>query len=85
MPAILRRTAEREIIREWNSLPASKRQTERQASTFAWKVRNKYPFTYRGDRYHAVLAAILEYQVLKGAPLEWETAKSHAAVAATNP
>lgn len=82
MSAILRRTAEREIIREWNLLPAAKRQTEQQASTFARKLRSKYPFTYRGDRYYAVLAAIMEHQVLKGAPLELETTKSRSEVSA---
>jgi hypothetical protein len=76
MSAIFRRSAEREVIREWNALPAAKRRTEDQASIFALKIRDKYPFAYRGDRYYAILVAIMEHQFLKGAPLDCEPTKS---------
>jgi hypothetical protein len=49
---MLRKEAEREIIREWMSLPEGERQTEHQAAQFALRMKRKYPFDYTGsDRY----------------------------------
>lgn len=53
--SMLRKDAEREIIREWTALPESERQTENQAAKFALRMKRKYPFDYiGGDRYQEI-------------------------------
>ena len=39
---MLRKDAEREIIREWMNLPETERQSEHQAAQFALKMKRKY-------------------------------------------
>ena len=52
---MLRKDAEREIIREWMNLAETERQSEHQAALFALKMKRKYPFDYAGgDRYHEI-------------------------------
>jgi hypothetical protein len=41
---MLRKEAEREIIREWMSLPENERQTECQAAHYALEMKRKYIF-----------------------------------------
>ena len=49
---MLKNEAEREIVREWMSLPENERQTECQAAHFALEMKRKYIFDYvGGDRY----------------------------------
>jgi hypothetical protein len=53
--SMLRKDAEREIIREWMALPEGERRTERQAAEFALRMKRKYPFNYLGgDRYQEI-------------------------------
>jgi hypothetical protein len=46
--------ARREIVAEWNSLPASARKTDHQAALFAMRIKDKYPFRSRADRYQVI-------------------------------
>jgi hypothetical protein len=57
-----RSDAEREIIREWEALHESQRQTERHVGMFAMAIKDKYPFKYNGDRYQAIKAIIARHQ-----------------------
>jgi capsid protein len=57
--------AEQEIIREWEALHDSQRQTERHAAMFAMAIKDKYPFSYDGDRYQAIKAIIAKNQTSK--------------------
>jgi hypothetical protein len=60
--SMLRKDAEREIIREWTALPESERKTENQAAQFALKMKRKYPFDYLGgDRYHEIRRMMLRH------------------------
>ena len=59
---MLRKDAEREIIREWMNLPETERQSEHQAARFALKMKRKYPFDYAGgDRYHEIRRMMLRH------------------------
>ena len=59
---MLRKDAEREIIREWMNLPETERQSEHQAAQFALKMKRKYPFDYAGgDRYHEIRRMMLRH------------------------
>jgi hypothetical protein len=59
---MLRKEAEREIIREWVSLPENERQTELQAAQFALEMKRKYAFDYvGGDRYQEIRRMILRH------------------------
>jgi hypothetical protein len=64
-----RSDAEREIIREWEALHVSQRETERHAAMFAMAIKDKYPFKYEGDRYQAIKAIIAKHQNIKASPL----------------
>ena len=62
---MLRKDAEREIIREWSSLPEGERQTEHQAAQFALRMKRKYLFDYVGpDRYQEIRRMMLRHQKL---------------------
>jgi hypothetical protein len=59
---MLRKDAEREIIREWMRLPEGERQTEHQAAQFALRMKRKYPFDYvGGDRYQEIRRMMLRH------------------------
>jgi hypothetical protein len=59
---MLRKEAEREIIREWLSLPENERQTEHQAAQFALEMKRKYVFDYvGGDRYQEIRRMMLRH------------------------
>ena len=59
---MLRKDAEREIIREWMNLPETERQSEHQAAQFALKMKRKYPFDYAGgDRYQEIRRMMLRH------------------------
>jgi hypothetical protein len=59
---LLRKEAEREIIREWVSLPENERQTEHQAAQFALEMKRKYVFDYvGGDRYQEIRRMMLRH------------------------
>jgi hypothetical protein len=61
---MLRKDAEREIIREWMNLPETERQSEHQAAQFAVKMKRKYPFDYAGgDRYHEIRRMMLRHHI----------------------
>jgi hypothetical protein len=62
--------AEQEIIREWEALHETQRQTERHAAMFAMAIKDKYPFSYDGDRYQAIKAIIAKHQSIKAARLK---------------
>jgi hypothetical protein len=60
--SMLRKDAEREIIREWIALPESERRTEQQAAQFALRMKRKYPFDYiGGDRYQEIRRMMLRH------------------------
>jgi hypothetical protein len=59
---MLRKEAEREIIREWISLPEIERLTEHQAAHFALEMKRKYVFDYvGGDRYQEIRRMMLRH------------------------
>jgi len=63
--SMLRKDAEREIIREWTALPESERQTEHQAAQFALRMKRKYPFDYiGGDQYQEIRRMIVRLQMV---------------------
>jgi hypothetical protein len=60
---MLKKQAEREIIREWMSLPENERRTEHQAAQFALRMKRKYPFDYvGGDRYQEIRRMMLRHR-----------------------
>jgi hypothetical protein len=60
--AMLRKEAEREIIREWIGLPKGERQTEHQVAQSALQMKRKYQFDYiGGDRYQEIRRMILRH------------------------
>jgi hypothetical protein len=67
-PTMTRAEAERKIIEDWKALPENERQTDHDASFFAMKIKDKYPFKYGGDRYQAVHAIISRYRSLHPGP-----------------
>jgi hypothetical protein len=61
---MLRKEAEREIIREWMSLPENERQTECQAAHFALEMKHKYIFEFDyigGDRYLEIRRVMMRH------------------------
>jgi hypothetical protein len=61
--SMLRKDAEREIIREWMALPEGERQSERQAAEFALRMKRKYAFDYLGgDRYQEIRRMMLRHE-----------------------
>jgi len=60
--------AKREILREWRALPKEERQTEADATRFAFTVVNKYNFFFGGDtadRYQTIWAWLLRDMALR--------------------
>ena len=57
--------AKREILREWRALPKEQRQTEADATRFAFSVVNKYKFGGTGDPYQTIRAWILRDMSLR--------------------
>ena len=58
--------AKREILREWRALPKEERQTEADATRFAFTVMNKYNFGGdAADRYQIIWAWLLRDMALR--------------------
>ena len=62
--------AKREILREWRALPKEERQTEADATRFAFTVVNKYNFGGDiADRYQTIWAWLLrDISLRRGLP-----------------
>ena len=63
--------AEREIIRDWEALPETERQTINQAFWFADKIEGRYPFGKEARPYRFILGSIADYQFSIGKPLKF--------------
>ena len=57
--------AKREILREWRALPEKRRQSQDDATRFAFSVVNKYKFGGTGDPYQTIRAWILRDMSLR--------------------
>jgi hypothetical protein len=65
-----REDAMREILAEWRALPKKKRQTEKDATNFAFAMKNKYKFRSKAsDPYQTIKTWLLrDLSLTRGLP-----------------